>query len=119
MTIRPKNIAFGGIRTANLDETVAFFRDVMGLEVDHADEVLAAFRCSEQDTFEVFSEDDPEHDFMTTGPVIGFGVDDVAAARVELESRGVEFLEETQSRGGHEWAHFRGPDGVVYEITKA
>ena len=119
MPIRPKKLVFGGVRVENFDETVAFFRDVLGLRFDHADEGLVSFRLHEEGTFEVFSKDEPDHQFMTTGPVIGFGVDDVDATRAELETHEVEFLGPTQAEGDYKWAHFRGPDGNVYEITKS
>jgi hypothetical protein len=49
--------------------------------------------------------------------VVGFVVDDIAAAVRALAGAGVELL------GGHlggpdgSWRHFRAPDGNVYELT--
>jgi hypothetical protein len=42
-----------------------------------------------------------------------------AAARSELEGRGLEFIGPTCGEPGERWAHFRGPDGNVYEMTGA
>jgi predicted enzyme related to lactoylglutathione lyase len=38
-------------------------------------------------------------------------VDDVAAARKELESNGIEFVADTMDSGVCHMAHFRDPDG--------
>jgi len=52
-------------------------------------------------------------------PVPGFLVDDVAAARAELESEGIEFIGPVHdSDDGNAWPHFRPPDGRVYEPTQ-
>ena len=43
-------------------------------------------------------------------------VDDVAAARAELESRGVEFVADTIDSGVCHQAHFKDPDGNMLGI---
>ena len=61
--------------------------------------------------------DDPPFE---DAPVAGFLVDDVAAARAELEQlEGVEFIGPIHDDGGfgNQWSHFRAPDGQVYEVT--
>jgi catechol 2,3-dioxygenase-like lactoylglutathione lyase family enzyme len=47
------------------------------------------------------------------GGPIALRVDDVAAAREELEAAGVEFLGETIDSGVCHQAHFKDPDGNV------
>ena len=69
------------------------------------------------DTVEVFEAGEPEHRHFTTGPVVGFLVDDVEAGRAELQAAGIELLGTVQRGGGMVWAHVRGPDGNVWEIT--
>src|SRR3954465_5950251 len=51
--------------------------------------------------------------------VLGFLVEDIHAARAELErAPGVELLGELrEAPGGYAWQHFRAPDGHVYELT--
>ena len=44
---------------------------------------------------------------------IAFQVDDVAAARAELEDKGVTFAADTMDSGVCHMAHFRDPDGNV------
>ncbi len=112
-------ITWAGTRTSRFEETVRFFRDVMGIELVGEQSGFASLKMPGGDKFEVFGPDDTDHDFMTTGPVVGFGVPDVDAARAELEGAGVEFIGPTNSDDGYRWAHFRGPDGNVYEITSS
>jgi predicted enzyme related to lactoylglutathione lyase len=112
-------LKWAGTRTDRFEETVRFFEEVMGVELDETQAGFASFRTTEGDKIEVFGPDDAEHDFMTTGPVVGFGVEDVESARAELEGAGVEFIGPTHSEGDYSWAHFRGPDGNVYEITSS
>jgi hypothetical protein len=50
-------------------------------------------------------------------PVAGFEVDDVAAARREMEAKGIRFIGEVHDAPSSAWSHFYGPDGHVYEIT--
>jgi catechol 2,3-dioxygenase-like lactoylglutathione lyase family enzyme len=115
--MRITNLVWGGTRTDRFDETVSFFRDVLGMKVADTQSGFASFKLPGGDKFEVFGPDDSDHDHFKTGPVIGFGVEDVDAARAELEGAGVEFIGPTRSEGEYVWAHFRGPDGNVYEIA--
>lgn len=107
-----------GTRTDRYDETITFLRDVMGLNLQHKGDDFAILTLGNGNHVEVFGPGEEEHRFMTTGPVVGFKVDDVRAARAELEAAGVEFLDpEVQSFHGSSWTHFRGPDGNVYQLA--
>jgi predicted enzyme related to lactoylglutathione lyase len=110
-------IVWGGLRTESFDEAVAFFTDVMRLPLDEQQSGFAPFKLSNGDKFEVFGPEDSDHDYLTTGPVIGFGVDDVDATRSQLEEAGVEFVAPTRAEGDYRWAHFRGPGGMIFEIA--
>jgi len=50
-------------------------------------------------------------EFVVSTHPIGFHVDDVAAARAELEARGVTFLADTLDSGVCHMAFFADPDG--------
>jgi catechol 2,3-dioxygenase-like lactoylglutathione lyase family enzyme len=107
-----------GIRTDKFEATVRFFRDVMGLPVASEEPDFAEMRLPDGSRVEVFGPADTEHRHFTTGPVVGFQVDDIQQTRVELEAAGIEFFGPIRSLdGGYSWSHFRGPDGNVYEIT--
>ena len=51
--------------------------------------------------------------FQQHGHPVALHVDDVEAARTELESKGVTFAAETMDSGVCHMAHFRDPDGNV------
>lgn len=112
-----KGLVWVGTATERYEETVAFFRDVLGLEPFHASDHLTVLKASTGDWVEVFGPGHEHFSEFDRGPVVEFLVDDLDAARVELEGRGVEFLHANHTWGDFAWAHFRGPDGNVYGIT--
>lgn len=69
---------------------------------------------------ELFGPGAPAHDHFTTGPVVGFLVGDLSGAMDELKAAGLEILGTpfVDERGAG-WAHFRAPDGNVYELKAA
>jgi hypothetical protein len=69
------------------------------------------------DTFEVFGPGDQDHRYFTTGPVVGFVVEDLPAAVAELEQAAVELLGGQVDERGQGWRHFRAPDGNAHELT--
>jgi catechol 2,3-dioxygenase-like lactoylglutathione lyase family enzyme len=114
-----KGLSWLGVRTASNRELVEFFRDVLGLPFHSEEHGFTVFKLPNNDIVEVIGPDDSAHTFFTTAPVVGFLVDDVDAAKKEMEAAGVEFYDDEVQRAddGNAWAHFRGPDGNVYEIT--
>ena len=52
-------------------------------------------------------------DFQAHSHPVALHVDDVEAARAELESAGVEFAADTMDSGVCHMAHFKDPDGNV------
>jgi catechol 2,3-dioxygenase-like lactoylglutathione lyase family enzyme len=115
--VEVKGLVWLGTRTDEYEKTVAFFTDVLGLKPFHEGEDVAVLRMPGGEWLEVFGPNDTEHAHFNTGPVGEFLVDDVAAARAELESRGVTFIADTHSWGDYTWAHFKAPDGNIYGIT--
>jgi catechol 2,3-dioxygenase-like lactoylglutathione lyase family enzyme len=105
-----------GVRTEKFEETARFYREVMGLEPYHQDDASSRFRLGNGADVHVYGPRDRDHGFFGKGPVVGFLVDDVDLARVEMEAAGIEFIGEIQRSGAEAWNHFRGPDGNVYEI---
>ena len=116
--MKAKGLVWLGTRTRNFDDTVRFFGDTLGLNAVHEEPDFTVFKLPNGDTVEVFGPTDEDHEHFDTGPVAGFLVDDVAGARADLESAGVEFIGPVHGADdGGSWSHFRGPDGNVYEIT--
>lgn len=112
-----KGLVWAGTATDRYEETVAFFRDLLGLSVFHQSPNLTVLKMESGDWVEVFGPGHEHHGEFDTGPVVEFLVDDLEAARAELEGKGVQFLHENHSWGDYTWAHFRGPDGNIYGLT--
>jgi predicted enzyme related to lactoylglutathione lyase len=112
-----RGLSWMGMRVADLPAAKAFLEQQLGLELDHAEGEMAAFKAQNGDTVEVFGPGDDDHRHFDSGPVVGFEVDDIESARAELEATGVEFIGGVGRGGGMAWAHFRGPEGFVYELT--
>jgi len=109
-----------GTRTDAFDETVVFFRDLLGVELEPVSADFAWSRMPNTSQLEVFGPTDRDHTGFTTGPVPEFLVDDVSAALEELRAAGVEIVGQPhiEGEGGRAgWLHFRAPDGNVYGLT--
>ena len=111
-------IVWAGTRTERFDETVSFFRDVLGVPLERVGPSFAWAKLPDTSQLEVFGAD--HHSEFTTGPVPEFLVDDLAAGIEELRAAGVELLGEVhppESAGDDGWVHFRCPDGNVWGLT--
>jgi predicted enzyme related to lactoylglutathione lyase len=112
-----EGIAWVGTRADRWSETVEMFERHLGLRRSHALPGIAVFALDNGDTVEVITTDEPDHRHFTTGPVVGFAVDDIGSAEAELRAAGVDVLGPVQHGGGLAWLHFRGADGNVWELT--
>ena len=114
-----KGLAWVGTRTEHYEQMVAFYRDTLRLPLDHEEGEFAIFKLADGSKAEVFGPSDTEHTHFSTGPVVGFLVDDVRSARKLMEADGIEFIGPVHEwePTGEAWSHFRAPDGSVYEIT--
>ena len=114
-----------GIQTSRFDATSAFFKTVMGLSVVHEENEVAVLGLpgADHDWVEVFGQgsDDEAATLYTTGPVVGFTVEDLVQARRELEIAAVELIGDigwSKRVEGYGWFHFRGPDGNIYVMLQ-
>lgn len=114
-----KGIAWLGVRTERYDAMTRFYRGVFGLEPRfEIPGQFSVFDLPGGDRAEVFAETAPFNQHFPSAPVAGFLVDDVAAARADMEAAGIEFVHQGESEGGLvAWAHFRAPDRNLYETT--
>jgi catechol 2,3-dioxygenase-like lactoylglutathione lyase family enzyme len=122
LTMMVKGIHWVGLCTADWDTTIAFYRDVLGLSLRSEGHLSGdeSVRCAELampngDFVEVFDEKIAERDLFRA-PVVGFLVEEVAAARREMEGKGVVFLGPVYRGTTWEWSYFRSPEGYVYQI---
>jgi catechol 2,3-dioxygenase-like lactoylglutathione lyase family enzyme len=111
-----QKVSFVGLKTDRLRETVALFRDVIGLPVARQTDDLVGFTLADGTVLELYDTANEFHAFFTTGPVVGFRVDDFDATRAALLAAGVNFIGEVQHADGVSWQHFRCPDGAIFEI---
>ena len=119
MTVKVTGLAWLGTRTEEFDEMCRLYGEVFGLPRVARAPGFAAYRLPSGDLVEVFRPDFEGQEHFTTGPVAGFAVEDIDAARAEMAANYIEFIGETNGEPGqYRWAHFRGPDGNVYELTQ-
>ena len=110
--------SWAGVRTHDFEETISFFTEVLELPLARTDDDTAVFRMASGQVFEVFGPNSRWYEFHAC-PVMEFQVEDVRAARKELETAGVEFVDEvTEQENGAQWTCFRGPDGYLYELQR-
>jgi hypothetical protein len=112
-----KGIVWLGTQTQQFGPMVDFCRTVLGLSETSSENGMAVFQLPDGDIFEVFDAQ-VFNDESMSHPVAGFLVDDIAAARAEMEARGIEFIGPIHGEDDdYKWTHFRAPDGFVYELT--
>lgn len=112
-----KGIVWLGTRTDRFEEMTAFCRNLLGLSQRMLEPGFAVYELPNGDLFEVFGADQSMNAFMEH-PVAGFLVDDIVAARAEMEAGGIQFLGPIEGEtDDYKWTHFRAPDGFVYELT--
>ncbi len=104
-----------GTRTTRAESLARFYTDVLGLRLIVHEPEFWVFELPDGRHVEVFGGGETGHEHFTTGPVVGFAVDDLAAAVEELRSHNVDLLGDP----GPTWQHFRAPDGNVYELVAA
>jgi hypothetical protein len=115
--MKVKGIVWLGTRTERFEQMNDFCQDLLGLSQKLFEPGFAVYELPNGDLFEVFGPDSSYNEFMTH-PVAGFLVDDIAAARAELEAKGIEFIGPIEGdTDDYRWTHFRAPDGFVYELT--
>ena len=108
-------VDFISVPTRNTARAIAWYRDVLGLPDGEATE-------GEIETPNVtLSFWEPEREklpFVANEAGFALRVADVAAARAELEAKGVEFVAETWDSGVCHLAAFRDPDGNTLIIHR-
>ena len=93
-------LAWLGTRTEEFDEMCRFYGEVFGLPRVASAPGFAAYRLPSGDLVEVFRPDFEGQEHFTTGPVAGFAVEDIDAARAEMEANYIEFLGADRRRAG-------------------
>jgi catechol 2,3-dioxygenase-like lactoylglutathione lyase family enzyme len=109
-----------GVRTPHFPAMVDLAERVLRLLPIRSSPGIAELVMANGDVLELFAEDEPDHAFLPLGPVGGFRVPSVRAARDRLRALDAELLGGTD-RGTEDgrlaWQHFRAPDGNVFEVV--
>ena len=106
--MRVEQVDFISIPTRDLARAVAWYRDVLGLAESQVTDGEVETPNVTLSFWEPEREDLP---FAANEAGFAIRVADVAAARAELEAKGVEFIAETWDSGVCHFAAFRDPDG--------
>ena len=107
-------VDFIAVPTQDFEKASAFYGDVLGLERSSQwGQMPAAEFETGSLTIAIMQSDAFGIAFSPHSHPIALHVDDVAAARAELEEKGVTFAAETMDSGVCHMAHFRDPDGNV------
>jgi methylmalonyl-CoA/ethylmalonyl-CoA epimerase len=123
-----------GIAVANIGEALAFYRDALGLEIEHPEEVpsqrVRAHFIPAGDAaielLEATADDSPIAKYVAKrGPGIHhltLRVDDIAAALAQLKARGVRLIDEAPRPGAHgsqvAFIHPSSAHGVLVELKQ-
>jgi predicted enzyme related to lactoylglutathione lyase len=105
-------VDFIGLPTRDLEVAVRFYGETLGLERSayRPDRHHAEFETGNL-TINVMNSERMGLQHVVNGNPIALHVDDVAAARSDLEGRGVEFAMDTIDTGVCHMAFFSDPDG--------
>ena len=100
------------VPTQDYDKAEAFYGDVLGLERSKQWGKMPAREFETGSlTIAIMQSDAFGQEFRRHGAPIALHVDDVAAAREELEAKGVKFVADTIDSGVCHMAIFEDPDG--------
>ncbi|MDQ2699740.1 MAG: VOC family protein [Actinomycetota bacterium] len=107
-------VDFITLPTQDFDRAVEFYGETMGLEKSKRWGEMPAMEFEAGSlTIAIMQSDDFGQTFEAHSHPVAFRVDDVDAARGELEARGIQFQGDTMDTGVCHMAHFRDPDGNV------
>jgi catechol 2,3-dioxygenase-like lactoylglutathione lyase family enzyme len=105
-----ERVDFVSFLTEDIPQAKQFYSEVLGLEIESEGESDMEFRCG-QVTLDVFDPSSIGQPFAPSPAGLALRVPDVAAARAELEAKGVEFDGETIETSVCRQAWFKDPDG--------
>jgi methylmalonyl-CoA epimerase len=127
-----------GIAVGNLAESLAFFKDALGLELDHPEELASqrvrahvVFTADGRDgatleLLEATAEDSPIAKYVARRGAglhhVALRVDDIEAALAQLKARGVRLIDDAPRPGAHgtriAFVHPASTHGVLVELVQ-
>ena len=124
----PRRLGYAIFFVSDLDRSVRFYRDVIGLPLRFANESYAEFATAgarfslyaRANLPELIGRDVPDERASWPQGEVAFFVDNVDSEHNRLESLGVEILAPPTDRPwGERTLHIGDPDGNVIELTRA
>ena len=103
-------VDFVSVLTQDIPRAKRFYGETLGLEIETEGENDLEFTLG-QVTLDVFNPASAGQEFAPSPAGIAIRVPDVAAARAELEAKGVQFDGELVDTGVCHLAFFKDPDG--------
>ena len=108
--MKVERVDFISVPIRNIEQAKRFYGEILGLELERDTPGGAEFKAG-QVTLGLWDPTVIGREFRPTPNEIELRVGDVAAARVELEAKGVEFPFDTIDTGVCHMAPFSDPDG--------
>lgn len=109
-----------GVQVYDLEESIAFYRDALGLRLKHAKDDLAILVTPEGVKIELFAggmrSDGPRLWAGVNARVPGFEVEDLPAVVERLQARGVSFVTPIEVEGWGRFTYFVDPDGNQWQL---
>ncbi|MGH3083037.1 MAG: VOC family protein [Gaiellaceae bacterium] len=105
-----ERVDFVSFLTQDITRAKRFYTETLGLKIETEGEHDMEFRTG-QVTLDIFNPASIGQPFAVSPAGLALRVPDVAAARAELEAKGVEFDGETLDTGVCHMAFFHDPDG--------
>ncbi|HEX5808561.1 MAG TPA: VOC family protein [Anaerolineales bacterium] len=117
-----RGLIWAGMYVEDLDASVVFYRDVLGLPFLGQGEDWAHFDSGAGSMLELFSGGKAQRSAKEPAQqsiVLGLRVDDLDRAMETLAGRGVQFIPGGRGEsGGERWAHFYDPEGNRLELKQ-
>jgi predicted enzyme related to lactoylglutathione lyase len=108
--MRVEEVDFVSVLTQDIGRAKQFYGETLGLPIETEGENDLEFTLG-QVTLDVFDPTSTGQEFAPSPAGIAIRVTDVAAARAELEAKGVQFDGEIVDTGVCHFAFFKDPDG--------
>ena len=105
-----EKVDFVSVLTQDIQRAKKFYGETLGLPVETEGENDLEFRLG-QVTLDVFNPASVGQEFAPSPAGIAMRVPDVAAARADLEAKGVQFDGDIVDTGVCHFAFFKDPDG--------
>ncbi len=105
-----EKVDFVSFLTQDIPRAKQFYSEVLGLEIESQGESDLEFSLG-QVTLDVFDPSTVDQPFAPSPAGIAIRVPDVAAARAELEAKGVEFVGDIVHTSVCDMTFFKDPDG--------